>query len=114
MRGLGPGAAVAAAANVLADREDPLIPLGQDIAFAASLGRRYGTTGRVITALRDGIEPALSEARAQRLLRPNSALAKLHGARFPIAQGPMTRVSDVAPFADAVSRREACRSWRLP
>lgn len=90
--------------RLLADRDDALIALGQDIAFAASLGRRYGTTGRVITALRDGIEPALAEARAQNPLRPDSALAKLHGARFPIAQGPMTRVSDVAPFADAVSR----------
>ncbi|MGD9658096.1 MAG: beta-ketoacyl synthase N-terminal-like domain-containing protein, partial [Methylocystis sp.] len=86
------------------DGDDAIIPLGQDIAFAASLGRRYGTTGRVITALRDGIEPALREARAQSVLRPDSALAKLHGARFPIVQGPMTRVSDVAPFAEAVSR----------
>lgn len=90
--------------RLLAESEDALIPLGQDIAFAASLGSRYGTTGRVITALREAINPALSEARAQNLLRPDSALAKLHGARFPIAQGPMTRVSDVAPFADAVSR----------
>ncbi|WP_029651496.1 type I polyketide synthase [Methylocystis sp. SB2] len=84
--------------------EDALTPLAQDIAFAASLGRRYGTTGRVIAALRDAIAPAIGEARAQNVLRPDSALAKLHGARFPIVQGPMTRVSDVAPFADAVSR----------
>lgn len=84
--------------------EDALTPLAQDIAFAASLGRRYGTTGRVIAALRDAVAPAIGEARAQNVLRPDSALAKLHGARFPIVQGPMTRVSDVAPFADAVSR----------
>ncbi|PPD04741.1 MAG: erythronolide synthase, partial [Methylocystis sp.] len=90
--------------RLLAEREDALTPLAQDIAFAASLGRRYGTTGRVIAALRDAIAPAIGEARAQNVLRPDSALAKLHGARFPIVQGPMTRVSDVAPFADAVSR----------
>ncbi|MGE0194332.1 MAG: SDR family NAD(P)-dependent oxidoreductase [Methylocystis sp.] len=90
--------------RLLGDQGDALIPLGQDIAFAMSLGRRYGTTGRVIAALREGVEPAIRDARAQSVLRPDSALAKLHGARFPIVQGPMTRVSDVAPFADAVSR----------
>ena len=34
---------------------------------------------------------------------PNSALARAHGVRYPILQGPMTRVSDVAPFTKSVS-----------
>jgi acyl transferase domain-containing protein/NAD(P)H-dependent flavin oxidoreductase YrpB (nitropropane dioxygenase family)/NAD(P)-dependent dehydrogenase (short-subunit alcohol dehydrogenase family) len=36
-------------------------------------------------------------------LCPPSELAKKHGIQFPIFQGPMTRVSDIAEFAFAVS-----------
>ena len=36
--------------------------------------------------------------------RRGCALARSHGCRLPILQGPMTRVSDVAPFAEAVAR----------
>ena len=32
------------------------------------------------------------------------SLARSHGTRYPIVQGPMTRVSDVAPFALAVAK----------
>ena len=37
--------------------------------------------------------------------RKARALAVAHGTRYPILQGPMTRVSDVAGFAQAVARR---------
>ena len=100
--------------RLLLGRDDPLIPLGQDIAFAApSLGRRYGTTGRVSPRCAiASIAPAIGEAVRKMCCDPLRALAKLHGTRFPIVQGPMTRVSDVAPFADAVAEAEACRSSR--
>ena len=88
----------------LLDGVDPLIPIGQDIAFAAGFGWRYVTTGRVVTALRDGIDTSLGQARTENLLAPDAPLAKLHGTRFPVVQGPMTRVSDVAPFASAVAQ----------
>ena len=35
--------------------------------------------------------------------RPDSPLAKSHGTKYPILQGPMTRVSDTAAFADSVA-----------
>jgi acyl transferase domain-containing protein/NAD(P)H-dependent flavin oxidoreductase YrpB (nitropropane dioxygenase family)/acyl carrier protein len=89
--------------RLLLDRVDPLVPVGQDIAFAAALGRRYVTTGGVITALRAAIDSSSTQVRSENHLAPDSALAKLHGTRFPIVQGPMTRVSDVAPFAEAVA-----------
>ncbi|MGA8169348.1 MAG: beta-ketoacyl synthase N-terminal-like domain-containing protein, partial [Methylocystis sp.] len=89
--------------QLLRDENDPLIPIGQDVAFAAALARRYATTGRIVAAFRDGVEAALSQASIENPLRPESPLAKLHGTRFPIVQGPMTRVSDVAPFAKEVA-----------
>jgi acyl transferase domain-containing protein/NAD(P)H-dependent flavin oxidoreductase YrpB (nitropropane dioxygenase family) len=90
-------------ARHLADRKDPLIEVGQDIALAGPLARRYATTGQIIAALRAGVGERVSEALAANVLAPEAALARVHGARFPIVQGPMTRVSDVAPFAKAVA-----------
>jgi acyl transferase domain-containing protein/NAD(P)H-dependent flavin oxidoreductase YrpB (nitropropane dioxygenase family)/NAD(P)-dependent dehydrogenase (short-subunit alcohol dehydrogenase family) len=91
----------------LADDHDPIIPLGQDIALAAPLARRYGTTGRIIQAIRSGAEERIRQAAELKPLAPESALAKAHGVRYPILQGPMTRVSDVAPFAKSVSEADA-------
>lgn len=87
----------------LCDLEDPLIAMGQDIAFAGTLAKRYGTVGRILTALRTQAESTLQWAKTQKTLSADSPLAQLHGTRFPIVQGPMTRVSDVAPFAQAVA-----------
>jgi acyl transferase domain-containing protein/NAD(P)H-dependent flavin oxidoreductase YrpB (nitropropane dioxygenase family) len=83
--------------------EDGLIPVGQDIAFAPYLAQRYGTVGRMITALRENMASAIELAAARAPLAPDAALAKQHGTRYPIAQGPMTRVSDVGAFATAVA-----------
>ncbi|HVK54131.1 MAG TPA: beta-ketoacyl synthase N-terminal-like domain-containing protein, partial [Burkholderiales bacterium] len=85
------------------EQNDSLIPVGQDIAFAASLAKRFGTVGRIVTAFRESIVANLTLAKGQLALAPESTLAKLHGTRFPITQGPMTRVSDTAPFAKAVA-----------
>ncbi|MBC7858481.1 MAG: SDR family NAD(P)-dependent oxidoreductase [Burkholderiaceae bacterium] len=91
----------------LAERDDGLLPVGQDIAFAASLAKHYGTVGRIVTAVRESITSCIEQAHAQTPLAPNSPLATLHGTRFPIVQGPMTRVSDVGAFAQAVAEQGA-------
>ncbi|MEM5327806.1 SDR family NAD(P)-dependent oxidoreductase [Paraburkholderia sp. JHI2823] len=83
--------------------DDGLVALGQDIAFAPIFAERYGTVGRMITALREHSMSAIEQAAAQTPLAPHAALAKQHGTRYPIAQGPMTRVSDVGGFAAAVA-----------
>ncbi|WP_322042160.1 SDR family NAD(P)-dependent oxidoreductase [Paraburkholderia sp. J67] len=83
--------------------DDGLIALGQDIAFAPAFAERYGTVGRMITAVREHALAAIEQAAAQTPLAPNAALAQQHGTRYPIAQGPMTRVSDVGAFATAVA-----------
>ncbi|MBV9123513.1 MAG: acyltransferase domain-containing protein, partial [Planctomycetes bacterium] len=80
-----------------------LIPLGQEIAFAAGLARRYGTVGGILEAFRQTAADNLRQAARQRLLASGSPLACAHGTRYPIVQGPMTRVSDVVPFTEAVA-----------
>ncbi len=79
-------------------------PAGQDLAFAERLSRKCVTTGGIVQAIERGISLGLAGARAVRPLAEGSPLALAHGTRYPILQGPMTRVSDVAAFAQAVAR----------
>jgi acyl transferase domain-containing protein/NAD(P)H-dependent flavin oxidoreductase YrpB (nitropropane dioxygenase family)/NAD(P)-dependent dehydrogenase (short-subunit alcohol dehydrogenase family)/acyl carrier protein len=91
-------------ARLGADLEHAIVPAGQDAAFARSLAERFRTAGGVVHAIESAIDAQLEAAIAERPLDAGSPLAKDHGVRYPIAQGPMTRVSDRASFADAVSR----------
>ncbi len=75
------------------------LPVGQDGATAARLAARHRTTGSVVQAVRAAITGHLEAAvRARPLqLRPGEG-------RLPVAQGPMTRVSDRPAFACAVAQ----------
>ncbi|MFE3939963.1 nitronate monooxygenase, partial [Streptomyces goshikiensis] len=85
----GPAAALLGARDLRAQ----LLPVGQDGASAARLADRHRTAGGVLQAVRDAITGHLeAAARARPLRRP-----------LPVAQGPMTRVSDQAAFAEAVA-----------
>ena len=79
-------------------------PVGQDAALAGGLARRFVTVGGIVQAVERAIAEGIAAARAARPLAEGSPLAVEHGTRYPILQGPMTRVSDVAPFAEAVAR----------
>ena len=79
-------------------------PVGQDAALAADLAARYVTVGGIVQAVERAIDAGLDGAVGARPLAEDAPLARAHGCRFPILQGPMTRVSDVAPFAEAVAR----------
>ncbi|WP_308369177.1 MULTISPECIES: SDR family NAD(P)-dependent oxidoreductase [unclassified Streptomyces] len=81
----GPVAALLGARDLRAQ----LLPVGQDGASAARLADRYRTTGGVLQAVRAAVTGHL--AAAVRAPRP------------VVAQGPMTRVSDQAAFAEAVA-----------
>ncbi|HEX8237522.1 MAG TPA: SDR family NAD(P)-dependent oxidoreductase [Abditibacteriaceae bacterium] len=83
---------------------EPLCPLGQDAALASRLAARYRTVDGILRAYRQHVTDNVTLAAEKLSLRPHSEFAQSHGLRFPIFQGPMTRVSDVAPFADAVAR----------
>ncbi len=78
--------------------------LGQDVAFAANFASRGGTVAACLEVLVAEVQRHLQLARCQATLTEAAPLAKQHGTKYPILQGPMTRVSDVAPFAEAVAR----------
>lgn len=79
-------------------------PVGQEASVAAGLARRFVTVGGIIQAVENAIDQGIRSARALEPLGLQSPLAASHGTRYPIVQGPMTRVSDTADFAEAVAR----------
>jgi acyl transferase domain-containing protein/NAD(P)H-dependent flavin oxidoreductase YrpB (nitropropane dioxygenase family)/NAD(P)-dependent dehydrogenase (short-subunit alcohol dehydrogenase family) len=87
--------------------EENLLAVGQDVAFAPGLARRYRTVGGIVAAVRQSILEHCLAATASRPLAEGSALARSHGTRYPIVQGPMTRVSDRAEFAAEVAEAGA-------
>ncbi|WP_239153282.1 type I polyketide synthase [Virgisporangium aliadipatigenens] len=95
--------------TVLLDRErglpveGELVPVGQDGWLATTFARRWRDTRTAVRAVRAAMLGALDDGDAGRMLAPGAPLARSLGMRIPVAQGPMTRVSDVAPFAAAVA-----------
>ncbi|MBX2800013.1 MAG: SDR family NAD(P)-dependent oxidoreductase [Myxococcales bacterium] len=82
---------------------DAQLPCGQDASFAADLAKRYRTVRGTLTALRRAVGGHLGQASAVRPHLGGSAFCAQHGLQRPVVQGPMTRVSDTAAFADAVA-----------
>ena len=78
-------------------------PVGQAIEMATDLRDRYKTTGRLVQAILQQSRSSVEAARQLQPLAAGAPFAASHGLRYPIVQGPMTRVSDSAPFAAAVS-----------
>ena len=78
-------------------------PLGQDSALGADLARTHLTVGGIVQAVERAIDEGLAGASRLRSLGPGSALAVSQGTRYPIVQGPMTRVSDRPAFAKGVA-----------
>ncbi len=79
-------------------------PIGQAVGLAATWRDRYRTIGKLIQALLQQSQEQLKIAQKLRPLDANAPLAVSHGTEYPIVQGPMTRVSDTAEFANAVSQ----------
>ena len=85
------------------DIRQQIMPIGQDVAFAAPWAERYRNVAGVLRAIRHGLSSHLELAVEHRPLDIDAPLAQSHGTRYPIVQGPMTRVSDTAGFAQAVA-----------
>ncbi len=83
---------------------DEVIFLGQSGCFANDLAEQYVTVSGVLQAVADRVSRNLKFARELQPLAEGSEFAKRHGIKYPIFQGPMTRVSDTADFADSVSQ----------
>jgi acyl transferase domain-containing protein/NAD(P)H-dependent flavin oxidoreductase YrpB (nitropropane dioxygenase family)/NADP-dependent 3-hydroxy acid dehydrogenase YdfG len=80
------------------------LPIGQDGAIAKPLARAHPTVAKLVRGLRAAVATHLALADQLQSLAPGAPLAAAHGLKYPIAQGPMSRVSDRARFAEAVAR----------
>lgn len=85
------------------DPRTQLLPVGQDGFLAARFAERWGDARRTVRALREAMLDAVHDDSAARALRPGSPMSRALGTRLPVAQGPMTRVSDGPAFAAAVA-----------
>ncbi|GAA1939618.1 type I polyketide synthase [Kitasatospora viridis] len=79
------------------------LTIGQDGFLAARLAERWGTAGRTVHALQDTLRDAVRQAASS----AGAPLSAALGTRLPLAQGPMTRVSDQPRFAAAVAEAGA-------
>lgn len=89
--------------GVPAELRDRLVPFGQDAFLARRFAHDHRTVGAAVRSVREGVDRALRDHGAAAALRPGSALSRSFGTGLPVAQGPMTRVSDQARFASAVA-----------
>jgi acyl transferase domain-containing protein/NAD(P)H-dependent flavin oxidoreductase YrpB (nitropropane dioxygenase family)/NAD(P)-dependent dehydrogenase (short-subunit alcohol dehydrogenase family)/acyl carrier protein len=80
-----------------------VLAVGQDACFAAALGRRFRTVAGILDGLRTAAAEQRRSAFSSNSMAEGSSLALSHGTRYPIVQGPMTRVSDRPEFAAAVA-----------
>ncbi|SDJ56033.1 Acyl transferase domain-containing protein [Lentzea albidocapillata subsp. violacea] len=80
------------------------LEIGQEGALADSYRTSFGTVGGVVGAIARGIRNNLTLAGEHRSIRAGGPFCdRVPGLRYPIAQGPMTRVSDQPAFAAAVA-----------
>ncbi|HVK25813.1 MAG TPA: SDR family NAD(P)-dependent oxidoreductase [Actinokineospora sp.] len=133
--GIGPdtaaGAVLAGAAGVVLDTQLALLPeadlpaatraalapsapptlvdghplVGQDGFLAQTFVERHGSVARAVRAVLGAVESALAPGAP--VLGEGATLARGLGTALPIAQGPMTRVSDQPAFAEVVARHGA-------
>ncbi|GAE64212.1 polyketide-type polyunsaturated fatty acid synthase PfaA [Chryseobacterium indologenes] len=89
------------------DISSSYIPMGQDISLATDLYEDFKTLKKLVFALKEAMYGHLKQAKALHVIDKNNIIAQELGLRYPIAQGPMTRVSDVPAFANAVAEAGA-------
>ncbi|MDT7717428.1 MAG: hypothetical protein QOH09_3420 [Pseudonocardiales bacterium] len=89
------------------DLRTQLLPIGQDAWLAKRFADHFGTAGRAVRAVQESIIDTLRYEGVADGLRAGAALSRALGIVLPIAQGPMTRVSDQAGFAAAVAEHGA-------
>jgi len=87
--------------------ENAYLPMGQDITLAKNIYHRFGTLPQLAFGLRAAISGQIKQAKAMPVISAHNPMAQSLGITYPIAQGPMTRVSDVPEFAAAVASNGA-------
>ncbi len=86
---------------------DSAWPLGQGIGLAETLAEEYGSTGRLVQAIRREANQAFAVAARADLFGADSPMAAALGTDLPLVQGPMAHVSDNPAFAKAVAEAGA-------
>jgi acyl transferase domain-containing protein len=87
------------------------VPMGQDGFLATRFAKQFGTVARAVRAVRAAVTEGVGTPDASGtlpevagdILSADSPLCQTLGLRRPVAQGPMTRVSDTPSFAKAVA-----------
>ncbi|MET7452187.1 SDR family oxidoreductase [Streptomyces sp. NPDC005574] len=111
LRRRGPDAPAAAADDPAAvarllgarDPRTQLLPVGEDGFLAARFAEHWKDAAGVVRALTAAVRDAVRDEGPAGALRPGSPMSRALGTELPVAQGPMTRVSDQARFAAAVA-----------
>ncbi|MFD3520078.1 SDR family NAD(P)-dependent oxidoreductase [Streptomyces sp. NPDC058653] len=85
------------------DLRAQFVPLGQDAFLAASFAERWSTVAEAVRGVGAAMAAAFADDAPASALAAGSAGARALGTRLPVAQGPMTRVSDEPAFAAAVA-----------
>lgn len=83
------------------------IPMGQDISLAIDLYDDFKNLKKLVFGFKEAMYGHLKQAKALQIIDKENILAKDLNLKYPIAQGPMTRVSDVPAFANAVAESGA-------
>lgn len=86
-----------------ADLNTAVIPLGQDIGFAAYAAARFGSLDAYFNAVADTIPKQIREARTHWPFFEGAPLAQDLRIRYPLTQGPMANMTEVPAFAKAVA-----------
>ncbi|QDL74839.1 type I polyketide synthase [Streptomyces malaysiensis subsp. malaysiensis] len=90
-----------------ASQAEPPLTVGQEGFLAGRFAERWRDVGRTVRGITEAVREAAHEAvrngSAVSALCPGAPLSTRLGTRLPIAQGPMTRVSDQGAFASAVA-----------
>lgn len=89
------------------DLENGAIYLSEDIGLAKYYREEYGNLSAFIYAIQESIYGHQKQAQYLTPLKPFSNLCLEFGINYPIAQGPMTRVSDVPEFTRSVAENGA-------
>jgi malonyl CoA-acyl carrier protein transacylase len=79
-----------------------LFYLGQDGIFAKYFAKNSSSLKEIISSFFKGIGTSLNCIDHHDPLKADSDLAKMHGTKYPIIQGPMANISDNSEFASKV------------
>ncbi len=85
------------------DIDKAVLLVGQEIGLANTYVERYRSLKKFLSVLNQAILRRPAQAQALQAIAPNSSFARKYAVTYPIVQGPMTRVSDVASFAQQVA-----------